>query len=135
MIIDSSLEFSDAQVLTATAVSTDSIDLGPSSKAFSAGDPLYLVVNTKVAPVGTGTYTVAIQTDDNSSFSSPTTIGTFIIPATAKAGDNLVTMLPFANERYVRLSYTLGGTSPAITVNALLSPHQPSTWRALPDAI
>ena len=101
----------------------------------SAGSPLYVVVNVKVAAVTTGTYSVQIQTDDNSAFSSPTTVGTLTIPATAVAGDTFFTMLPAGNERHVRLNYALGGTSPAVTLNAYLSPEQPSTYRAYPDGI
>lgn len=133
-IIDKSLEFSDGQALTATAASTDTIDFG-SDRSMSSGDPLYVVVNVKVAPVGTGTYSVQIQTDDNSAFSSATTVATLTIPATAVAGQTFTAMLPIGNERHVRLNYVLGGTNPAVTLNAYLSPEQPSTYRAYPDGI
>lgn len=133
-IIDTSLELSDGQALTATAASTNTIDFG-SDRSMSAGSPLYVVVNVKVAPVGTGTYSAQIQTDDNSAFSSATTVATLTIPATAVAGNTFFTMLPAGNERHVRLNYALGGTSPAVTLNAYLSPEQPSTYRAYPDGI
>ena len=41
------------------------------------------------------------------------------------AGDKFVLAVPAdqSGERYLRLSYTLGGTTPSVTVTAFLIPH------------
>ncbi|UQO04992.1 hypothetical protein L0Z13_11620 [Burkholderia multivorans] len=84
MIIDSLLEFSRAQALTATGASTNIIDLG-SDRDIGPGQPLWAVIAVQVAAdntTGDETYSIALQTDDNAAFSSPTTIAT-VAPAAA----------------------------------------------------
>ena len=43
--------------------------------------------------------------------------------------------MPWQNERYLRLNYTLGGTTPTATVDAFLTNQDPASWLAYPDAI
>ncbi|MCA7962505.1 hypothetical protein LGM54_06005 [Burkholderia cenocepacia] len=138
MYIDSLLEFSRAQALSASGASTNIIDLG-SDRDIGPGRPLWVVIAVQVAAdntTGDETYSVALQTDDNAAFSSPTTIAT-VAPAAASlpAGARLVIGMPFANERYLRLNYTLGGTTPSVTLNAFLTDQDPSSWQAYPDGI
>ncbi|KVE99267.1 Bbp16 family capsid cement protein [Burkholderia vietnamiensis] len=138
MYIDSLLEFSRAQALTASAASSNIIDLG-SDRDIGPGRPLWVVVAAAVSAdntTGDETYSIALQTDDNAAFSSPTTIAT-VAPAAASltAGARLVIGMPFANERYLRLNYTLGGTTPSVTLNAFLTDQDPSSWQAYPDGI
>ncbi|MCO1435445.1 hypothetical protein L0Z13_11285 [Burkholderia multivorans] len=138
MIIDSLLEFSRAQALTATGASTNIIDLG-SDRDIGPGQPLWAVIAVQVAAdntTGDETYSIALQTDDNAAFSSPTTIAT-VAPAAAAmtAGARFVIGMPFANERYLRLNYTLGGTTPSVTLNAFLTDQEPASWQAYPDGI
>ena len=138
MYIDSLLEFSRAQALTASGASTNIIDLG-SDRDIGPGRPLWVVVAAAGAArntTGAETYSIALQTDDNAAFSSPTTIAT-VAPAAASltAGARLVIGMPFANERYLRLNYTLGGTTPSVTLNAFLTDQDPSSWQAYPDGI
>ncbi|MDR8077840.1 hypothetical protein KPA96_19480 [Burkholderia cenocepacia] len=138
MYIDSLLEFSRAQALSASGASTNIIDLG-SDRDIGPGRPLWVVVAVAVAAdntTGDETYSIALQTDDNAAFSSPTTIAT-VAPAAASlpAGARLVIGMPFANERYLRLNYTLGGTTPSVTLNAFLTDQDPSSWQAYPDGI
>lgn len=128
MIQDALLQFSDAQALTATAVSTNSIDLGPQNRNIADGYPMAILIAPSVsADITTGdeTYAVALQTDDNSAFSSPTTLVTLTIPAAQlKAGQVAYFGLPSGAvfERYLRLNYTLGGTSPSVTLDAFICP-------------
>lgn len=138
MYIDSLLEFSRSQVLTATAPSTNAIDLG-SDRDIGPGRSLWVVVCVGVAAdatTGDETYAVALQTDDNSAFSSPTTIAS-VAPAAAAlgAGQRVVIGMPFANERYLRLNYTLGGTTPSVTLSAFLTDQDPASWQPYPDGI
>ncbi|MCA8065499.1 Bbp16 family capsid cement protein [Burkholderia sp. AU38729] len=135
MYIDSLLEFSRAQALTASGASQNIIDLG-SDRDIGPGRPLWIVVAVAAAAVGTGTYQIDLETDDNAGFASPTKIAS-VSPAAAAlaAGARLVIGMPFANERYLRLNYTLGGTTPGVTLNAFLTDQDPASWQAYPDGI
>lgn len=123
MIVDAQLQFSDDQALTATAPSTNIIDLG-SDRNIGIGAGLSVLIQPKVAgdfTTGDETYNVTVQTDDNAAFSSPTTV----VAATAinKAlGAMTVLAIPpnTLTERYLRLNYTLAGTTPTMTVDAWL---------------
>ena len=62
--------------------------------------------------------TISVETDDNSSFSSATTVftTTAIVLASLTAGyvlKQLVELPEGTNERYVRLKYTVAGTAPS----------------------
>ena len=118
MLIDYNLQMSDAQSVTADAASTNVIDLGSDSD-IGPGEDMKIVVSFDVAMGGTSpTLAVQVQTDDNSSFSSASTIATSRSIAAAAVGDTLVMGLPDTNERYIRLNYDVGGTSPTMTVSA-----------------
>jgi hypothetical protein len=134
MIIDYNLQFSDAQSLTADAASTNVIDLG-ADRDIGPGEPMNIVVTLDAAMGGTSpTMAVQVQTDDNAAFSSATTVLTSRTIASGAAGDTLVLSVPDTNERYIRLYYDLGGTSPTATVTAsvVLDAQQ---WASYPDAI
>lgn len=128
MLQDALLQFSDAQALTATAVSTNVIDCGPQNRNLADGTAMAILLAPSVSAdmtTGDETYTVALQTDDNSGFSSPTVLATMIIPgAQLKAGLCAYFGLPSGAvfERYLRLNYTLAGTTPSVTLDAFLSP-------------
>jgi hypothetical protein len=88
------------------------------------GEP-FLQVNFEAAPGGTTpTMTLALQTDDNAAFSSATTVMTYLSAAAASAfGASTQYQFPLPRaglERYIRLAYTMGGTSPTSTVSAHL---------------
>lgn len=125
MPTDYLLHFSDVQALTATAVSTNILDLS-SQRNIGVGEPMALVVLVAAAADGTTgdeTYSVALQVDDNAAFSSPVTIGTVVITRGDVAGTRYVLGIPVAKnfERYARLNYTLGGTTPIVSVTAYLT--------------
>lgn len=129
MIFDILNTYSDAQALTATAASTNIIDHG-SDRNMGIGTPLSVLVVVDVALDNTTTdetYTVTVQTDDNASFSSPTTVvAATTLAAGSAAGTKFVIAIPQNSvfERYSRLSYTLGGTTPTGTVTAMLVPSE-----------
>lgn len=132
MLMSKEQTFSDAQELTGTAASTNIIDLGATGTVLGApaalvrdigkGNPIQIIVQLDVAAGGTSpTLSVAVQVDDNSSFSSATTVATSQTKSGGAAGDRiqLNAYLPEGtNERYLRLNYTLTGTSPTYTVTA-----------------
>lgn len=122
MILDRENAFSQSQALTGTSLvaSTDLIDLG-SIRQIGIGEELYIVLNFEAAPGGTSpTITVALQTDDNAGFSSPATVITYLNAlSTPAASTQYVFKIPQQGlERFIRLAYTQGGTSPTTTVSA-----------------
>ncbi len=137
MLIDSRLEFSNAQALTASAASTNVVDLGQ-DRDIGPGRPLWVVITVDVAAdstTGDETYAIALETDDNAGFSSATTLlSRTIAAADLFLGSQHVIPVTLTNERYLRLAYSLGGTTPSLTVNAWLTDQEPQIWRALPDA-
>jgi len=135
MIIDSRLEFSDAQALTATAVSTNIIDLS-SDRDVGVGEPLWLVISCDVALAGTSpTLDIDLQTDSAAGMSSPTVIMSSVQKTAMAAGDKIVLAVPNANEQFLRVNYTIGGTTPTVTLSAWLTDQEPTSWTAQPDAI
>ena len=134
MILDKNLQVSTDQVLTATAASTDVIDL-KQDRDVGIGEPMYIVVNIKAVSGTSPTLTITAQTDDNSAFPSAATLVASASLAPPVANTQQVLMFPRSNERYVRLNYTVGGTSPSITVDAYLSAAPPPGWQAYPGEI
>lgn len=126
MILDAYHLFSDAQALTSTAASTNLIDFG-ADRNIGVGEEMAVVVQVDVAADdgnGDETYSVAVQVDDNSGFSSAATLGTITITRGDAAGTRYVFLVPKDSdtEQYMRLNYTLGGTSPSVTVTSFLIP-------------
>ncbi|NTZ90462.1 Bbp16 family capsid cement protein [Agrobacterium tumefaciens] len=123
MIFDAQNLFSDAQVITASAPSTNVIDFGASGKPVGAaanirkdlgrGSKVSLRVQMIEAALAAGaaTLTVELQTDDNEAFSSPKTVWTSgaIGKASLVAGYVFpIDYLPRGtDERYARLNYTV----------------------------
>lgn len=116
MIIDSRLEFSDGQAVSASAASTNYIDL---SVVGDAINELFLVVIVDTASDSADdgeTVTAKLQSDDNASFSSAKDETAAVSCAQIDAGTTvLVTRIPRGLQRYVRMYYTVGGT--ALSVN------------------
>lgn len=129
MILDEQNQYSLGQELTATAVSQNIIDHGVGSN-IGIGEPMCILLTLDVAADGTTgdeTYTAALQTDDNENFTSATQVGgTITITRGDPAGTRYVLSVPpdTAMEQYSRLYYTLGGTTPTVTVSAHLIPQQ-----------
>lgn len=138
--VDSSLLLSDAQAMSATAASTNIIDLS-ASRNLGAGEPMAVVLCVDVAADGTTgdeTYSVAVQVDDDSAFGSSTTITTYTVPRTTVKNDIHVIPIPItasnSDNRYLRVNYTLGGTTPSITVTTYLSPLSAAAQKYVPYA-
>lgn len=117
MILDAENLFSSAQAITASAASTNIIDLSQ-VRDIGVGEDIYVVALVTTAFTDTGgdsTVAVTLETDDNEAFSSPAlavqTLGTF--GASAAAGSKLVAKLqPGAIvQRYMRAYYTVAGGS------------------------
>lgn len=125
MILDSQNLFSDGQAVTASAASTNYIDLGAGGtpyegasalgRAIGKGVPIALMVQVSVTFATLTSLAVSVETDDNTSFSSATTVVTTpaIGVASLVAGYRFpLEVLPHGiNERYLRLYYTVAGSN------------------------
>lgn len=127
MIFSRALQFSDGQAITATAASTNTIDLGATGTVYGASAPMVREIgfgtDAEMAVTVTQTFnnltslSIAIQVDDNAAFSSPVTVFTspaYTLPQLATGAKYLLPdQFPAGtNERYVRLFYTVVGTAP-----------------------
>ncbi len=122
--IDYENEFSDAQAVTATAASTNIIDLNDYPQ-YAGGEDLVVYVSVGTAFAGGTSIQPILQTDDNTGFSSAVAIHTppAVVTASATAGASLmrVNIQHLQGvERYIRLNYAVVGTMSAGTVNAAL---------------
>ncbi len=112
MILDALNRFSNAQALTATAASTDIIDLRSVERRIGTGRNLYIIVNVDVAFTDAGsdsTIQVELQSDALEAFGSATNrqdLGTFA--ALAAIGTQLIVRIDsgILTERFIRLNYT-----------------------------
>ena len=121
MILDKDLQFSLAQAVTSGSAdaSTNYIDLGI-ARDIGTGEDLEILVQITTVMVGAGTIVVTLEQDDNTAFSSPTTIqtlGTF--PATSAVGTAIKGRIqPGAiTERYIRLKYTNGVVTGSVSAH------------------
>ena len=136
MYVDSRLEFSVAQALTATADSTNVIDLSADTDV-GAGEPLWLVLQVDVATdftTGDETYTIVLETDDNAAMTSSEVLLSFTLVGAVAAGTRVVHAVPFTNQRFLQVLYTLAGTTPTATLSAWLTGEDPTHWAAQADA-
>ena len=112
MYIDRQNLFGQDQAVTASAASTDYIDLGSARDIGNGERPEILVLCTQdVTAAGAATVTVALQSDDNSSFSTPINLvlSDAIPKASLVAGAQVLRVaVPYGTERYLRLFYTVG---------------------------
>lgn len=131
MLLDGETQFSNRQALTATAVSTNYIDLQDTGTRQLSGTKLTrdiggwgrdLLVQVTQDFVGGTSVQVQVQVDDNPAFTTPRVTGqTAAVPvADLKAGYRFsLHDFPIGtNERYVRLNYVVVGTPTAGNVTA-----------------
>lgn len=133
MILDKQLEFSNAQAITATAPSTNVIDLGPkgprgSSTGVGGHLPIEFTVGTTFTAAGAATLTIQIRTSDAADMSGATVVAS----SQALALTDLVAgkdvpyypTLPANMKRYVDLNYVVTtGPMTAGTISARGAAH------------
>jgi thioredoxin reductase len=113
MYIDKQNMVSAAQAVTASAGSTDYIDLGAARNIGTSGVTFAITVDQAVTAAGDATVTFSIQSDDNTSFSSPATvvatgaIGKAELTA-GRAPIYLTIPAGMRPERYLRAYFTVG---------------------------
>ena len=144
MILDANLEFSDAQAITASAISSNVADLGPVTdnvlRDIGTGEEAYLVfsVDTTFTAAGAATLTAALVSDSVVGLAtSPTTHITLLNAepvANLVAGFQRAVKLPPGNyEQYLGMSYTVGtGPFTAGKANAFIT-KDAQLYRAYAD--
>lgn len=129
MLMDRSLLFSDGQAITATAASTNVVDLGATGTVYGASSPIVRDIGKGGSvPLYCGvtqsfnnltSLTITVETDSDSAFGSPTTVFTSPAYALADLATGARYLLPDSipvgtAERYMRLKYTVAGTAPTL---------------------
>ena len=116
MLADKQLLVSDAQAVTATAVSTNAIDTGSSSvvRNIGWGEEMRMVVQTNVTALAAGAATVVfeiIQADDAALTTNVTSLmSSAAIPKASLVQGGVPPMdfvLPATTQRYVGVRYTV----------------------------
>lgn len=125
MILDQNAIFSDAQAITASAASTNSYDLGATGivpygkiqlrRRMGKAEEIPLLVQVVEDFNNLTSLTIAIQSDDNSAFSSAATLYSVTVPLAELVAGYIIPEddLPRnVKERYLRLFYTVTGAAP-----------------------
>ena len=127
MIQDLTAMFSVAQPITATAASTNVIDLKATGTVYGAAAPIGrdigkgMSVPLRCTVVETfnnlTSLTISIETDDNAGFSSAKTVFTSPAYVLADLATGARSLLPDSipvgtDEQFMRLKYTVAGTAP-----------------------
>lgn len=138
MFMDINLQFSDKQAITATAASTNLVDLGI-ARNIGVGDDLYLVLLVTTAFTDSGsdsTVTPSLETATDAAFTSPVTVATYdVFAALAAVGASQIHKLKVGTAagaylRYIRVKYTLANGN--LTTGAITSfiVKDTTTWLA-----
>jgi hypothetical protein len=130
MFIDALLLLSDAQAVTADAVSTNTIDCSAVSPArdIGTGEPLEVVFQVDVAAdftTGDETYAFEVISSAAANLGTPTVLARRAIAAALlTAGSIHRLQVPPGSmvQRYLGANYDVGGTTPTITVTAFVQP-------------
>ena len=130
MYVDNQGLLSDAQALTATAFSTNTYDSGANTPSNDVGDgePMCVAIGVDVAADFTSaneTYQFDIVQSANANLSSPDVLASRIITAAnLTLGSLRYIDVPAGaqTKRFIGIQYTLGGTTPTITVTAAYAP-------------
>jgi hypothetical protein len=119
-LTDYELTFSDAQVVTTSAMSTNIVDRGAASR-LASGTPLNLIVKIGTISGTSPTLTLTLQGSVDVAFTAPVTISTLTPTIAASQADVLLHFGMAAlttGYRYYRMSYTTGGTTPSVVITA-----------------
>lgn len=114
---DSSLLIQDTTTRTAS-YNTAGFDLGGGFSPGGLGIPVSAVLSATALDLSSGNETYSVVMEESSDNSSYSAIGA----ATLISATGAIAVRGWITRRYVRLSLTLGGTSPSITFKAWLNP-------------
>jgi len=137
-MVDARLELSSAQALTASADSTNVVDLTQTARQVGAGKPLFVHFNVTVAAdftSGDETYQFNIATGSAASLGT-VLVERIMLSTDLTAGANFSMAFPAEKVlRYIGVEYVLAGTSPTVTVDAYISDQEAYSWVSYADAI
>jgi hypothetical protein len=124
MILDKKLIFSSEQAITASAASTDTVDLGATGLDIGQGNPIYLEVWLDTA-FDTSANTLTIDLQDGATVNGSDAVMT-VLPATATSslltpGLLVKVSLPEGLNRHIRLYYTCSAGLTSGKINAFLT--------------
>lgn len=120
MILDKALQLSHEQAVTASAASTDYVDLKTAGAAYV---PVFVVATVDASFATLTSLTITIQTATDSAFTSPETLissGAIPVASLTAGAEVFKERLPIKTKRYVRAYYTVTGsnaTAGKITLN------------------
>lgn len=131
MFLDSLMLLDDAHAYSATAFSTNTIDLGnvTPKRDIGIGEGLEIVSTVDVAAdstTGNETYQFDFVQSANADLTSPDVLASRIITAANLTAGKVVHLPVPADaitKRYIGLQMTLGGTTPTITLTSFLQPQ------------
>jgi hypothetical protein len=124
--IDKQNELSDAQAVTATALSTNVIDLGQTAR-YTGGEDLFVVAKVNTTFAGGTSLRAILWTDDTTTVSSGADIISADVLTVANsqlaAGEVLirVNLKGLELQRYIGLQYVVVGTMSAGKIDAFLT--------------
>ena len=121
MIFDQTTLLSDNQAITATAVSTNVIDLGPIKaglvRDIGKGTQIPLLIQVTEAFNNLTSLTVALQTDALDTFGSPKTVWSSVVVLADLIRGKVVVpeyVTRGTDEQFMRINYTVTGTAPTL---------------------
>ena len=132
MIVDAFTQVAAAHALTATGVSTSSIDMSADDPDWGVGEPVGFAINIDVAmdlANADETYQVNIVDDDDVALGSPVVIAEqIILRGEGVLGAQFFIDLPPNRtlQRYLGLQWVLAGTTPSLTYSAHFGPRSMS---------
>lgn len=129
MFIDALLRVANAQAFSATAVSTDAIDLGDVTpkRRIGDGEDMGFGVAVDVAAdftTGDETYTLEVISSAAAALTSPTVLASRVLTAAQLAAGSLHWLpLPKGTptQRFLGIRATLAGTTPSVTLTSWLT--------------
>lgn len=130
-MIDSQLQFSEQQAITATAASTNIIDLGKNREvAFGTPVPLMAIVNEDFDNLTS--LKIAVETAETSDMSGAVELASAtVLAADLKKGKYIpLAFMPAGNKGYVQLKYTVNGSAPTTgKITASLTDAIPQSYQ------
>ena len=122
MLLDQMNVFSDKQALRSTGASTNTVDLSAAGNAVQGA--LFVVGHVDTAFAGATQVVAAVQTATDSAFTTPITLASFTLNATALADTKsplFAAVVPVGLKRYLRVYYTVTGTVTAGNISCFLT--------------
>ncbi|MBR4592302.1 MAG: hypothetical protein IKO35_03755 [Elusimicrobiaceae bacterium] len=111
MLLDQNGVLSEKQAITATAASTNVVDLGAAGNFAPGG--MYVLARVDVDFATLTSLKIALETAANSNFSDATELasGSFLAAALTAGKQLLAVAIPVGVKRYLRAKYTVTGSN------------------------